>query len=84
MHSSLLRWLGKYSYGIYIFHMLVSFVYAAFLHAHIHSKVVLHIAVVVCNLAITLPLAWLSYHFYEQPFLRLKRHFNYSSADSVN
>jgi peptidoglycan/LPS O-acetylase OafA/YrhL len=84
MHSSLLRWLGKYSYGIYIFHMLVSFVYPAFLHAHIHSKVVLHIAVLVCNLAITLPLAWLSYHFYEQPFLRLKRHFNYSSADSVN
>ncbi len=25
-----------------------------------------------------------SYQFYERPFLRLKRHFNYPSADSVN
>lgn len=75
MKTRLLRWLGKYSYGIYIIHMMVGGAYAGFLYSHIHSRIALHIAIPVCNLLITLPLAWLSFHLYEQRFLRLKRYF---------
>lgn len=75
MNISPLRWMGRYSYGIYIFHQMVGVVYISFLYQHIHSKMVLHAAIPICNLMLTLPLAWLSFRFYEQPFLRLKRYF---------
>jgi peptidoglycan/LPS O-acetylase OafA/YrhL len=75
MKARVLRWLGKYSYGIYIIHMMIGATYSGFLYSHVHSKVALHIAIPLCNLLITLPLAWLSFRFYEQPFLRLKRYF---------
>jgi len=75
MKSSVLRWLGKYSYGIYVFHMMLGVFYSKFLYSHIHSHIALHLAVPICNLLITLPLAWLSFRFYEQPFLRMKRYF---------
>jgi len=70
-----LRWLGKYSYGIYIIHMMIGSIYTTFIYEHLHSKMLFHLAVPFINLAITLPVAWLSFHFYEQPFLRLKKYF---------
>ena len=88
MANGLLRWLGKYSYGIYIFHqivgVLVGLVLMGFLHAHVHSKALFHIASMASIVAITLPLSVVSFKFYEQPFLKMKRYFNYSSADSIN
>jgi peptidoglycan/LPS O-acetylase OafA/YrhL len=75
MNWRVLRWLGRYSYGIYIFHMMLGGVYVGFLTSHIHSKIILHAALPLANLIITLPLAWLSFRLYEQPFLRLKRYF---------
>jgi peptidoglycan/LPS O-acetylase OafA/YrhL len=75
MNLPVLRWLGKYSYGIYIFHQMMGGVYASFLQGHIHSRAALHATIVICNLVLTLPLAWLSFRFYEQPFLGLKRYF---------
>ncbi|HEX2917388.1 MAG TPA: acyltransferase [Edaphobacter sp.] len=75
MKTPVLRWFGKYSYGIYILHVLVGWTYMRYLHSHIHSKIILHAAIPAANLLITLPLAWMSFRWYEQPFLRLKRYF---------
>lgn len=83
MNISILRFLGKYSYGIYILHHIVGFgvdlTIAPFMHAHIQSKLVYHLLSMIVVLAITLPLAWFSYNFYEKPFLKLKRYFSYSN-----
>ena len=83
-----IRWLGKYSYGIYIFHQIIGVfvgtVLIGFLHAHLHSKVLFHVAWMASIVAITLPLSVASFRFYERPFLRLKRHFSYSSMDSID
>jgi peptidoglycan/LPS O-acetylase OafA/YrhL len=83
MRASVLRFLGKYSYGIYVYHLMISifvtWLAKDFLTRHIHSKALYHLAMMSSTLLITIPLALVSYHFYEQPFLRLKRYFNYPS-----
>jgi peptidoglycan/LPS O-acetylase OafA/YrhL len=76
----LLRWFGKYSYGIYMFHMLPlpfylhvfpgPFVKGLPLSGNLASGVYF-----VLTLPFFLVPAWLSYRYFESPFLRLKKHF---------
>lgn len=81
MRAATLRFLGKYSYGIYVYHqmvaVLISWLLRDSLGSHIHNKALYHLTSMGCILVITIPLAQLSYHLYEQPFLKLKRYFNY-------
>jgi peptidoglycan/LPS O-acetylase OafA/YrhL len=77
-----LRFFGKYSYGLYVYHysldvMLTHHIRLA-VDTHFHSKVLGVIAGALAVLAATVPIAVLSYHFFEAPFLRLKRYFSYS------
>jgi peptidoglycan/LPS O-acetylase OafA/YrhL len=82
--GSLLEWrpiayLGKISYGIYIFHMLVpvAFGYAAVrLGVGYTNAGFLNF---LATSAVTCAIAALSWHFYEGPINRLKRHFRYDS-----
>jgi peptidoglycan/LPS O-acetylase OafA/YrhL len=80
MQLKLLRFLGRYSYGIYIFHMLVfalvSISIRPFMVSHIRSKALYHLVLMVTILLITIPVAVLSFEFYERPFLKLKRQFS--------
>lgn len=88
MRARSLRFLGKYSYGIYVFHQMifgmVASLCAAFLQHHIASKSLYHITLAAAVLLVTIPLALLSYHFYEAPILRLKRYFNYPTRQQLN
>jgi peptidoglycan/LPS O-acetylase OafA/YrhL len=59
-----LRWLGQISYGIYILHSC----FGHWLHSHFTSAPV----VFVVQLALTVPLAALSWYFFESPILRQK------------
>jgi peptidoglycan/LPS O-acetylase OafA/YrhL len=79
-----LRFLGKYSYGIYVLHMpvLAAKLLVPTLQQHIHSKAVFHLATSAIVMAVTIPLAMLSYKFYEQPFLSLKSFFNYAKEQT--
>ncbi len=76
-----LRWLGRYSYGIYVIHMIVLAAVGLgprlWLDAQFHSKAAGVAGEAFLCLIITLPLAWLSFNFYEKQFLRLKRRFEY-------
>jgi peptidoglycan/LPS O-acetylase OafA/YrhL len=77
-----LRWLGKYSYGIYVLHLIL-FIYLEealrnFVHAHITPNK--GVDIVISGLlifSISLTAAYLSYNLYEKRFLRLKRFFDY-------
>jgi peptidoglycan/LPS O-acetylase OafA/YrhL len=84
MRLSFLRFLGKYSYGIYIYHQIVFALIqsplAILLHAQ--SKLLFHAILAIAVLSITIPLAWFSYNFYEKPFLKLKKHFSNGSRPS--
>jgi peptidoglycan/LPS O-acetylase OafA/YrhL len=82
--NRLLRFLGKYSYGIYVFHYSIEGFLEApirnFLNVHLHSK---GLSVVIGALIIgglSVLVAMLSYHLFEVHFLRLKRYFSYNRA----
>jgi peptidoglycan/LPS O-acetylase OafA/YrhL len=80
----ILRFFGKYSYGLYVFHYplgcLMTRPVRFFIDAHFHSKAlgVITAAIVVCIASILVAL--LSYHFYESLFLKLKKHFAYRKS----
>jgi peptidoglycan/LPS O-acetylase OafA/YrhL len=78
---SIFRFLGRYSYGLYIFHYSVYGFLAAPLHnlfvQHLHSRVLGTLLSVGVVAVVSLLLALVSYHLYEIHFLRLKKYFSY-------
>jgi peptidoglycan/LPS O-acetylase OafA/YrhL len=71
-----LRRLGQMSYGFYVFHDIPHVFYAAIAVALVPRYPILTLAVsVLVAFASTLALSYLSYRFFELPFLRLKDRF---------
>ena len=87
MRAPALRFMGKYSYGLYVFHPLFKEMYDKYLDPglklQVHSKILLHLLSLAIVLGLTIPLAMLSYRFFEKPFLKLKRFFNYAHSRSA-
>lgn len=84
--SPAMRFFGRYSYAMYVFH---EFVLWALLRAVpsaaeppriLGSRIPLSLAVLVVVCAITTALALASWHLYEKRFLSLKRYFPYARA----
>jgi peptidoglycan/LPS O-acetylase OafA/YrhL len=73
LSSGVLRWFGKYSYGIYVWHPIV-LVSVPVLLLHVGKP--LRIATMVpTSLALVAAIALASWYFWEKPFLKLKHHF---------
>ena len=82
-----LRSLGKYSYGIYVLHILVGYLVGTTLHKllgtslriwltpRLHSRPAAILVEFVVSVSVVYMAAWLSYTLYEVRFLRLKRFF---------
>jgi peptidoglycan/LPS O-acetylase OafA/YrhL len=77
-----LRFFGKYSYGLYVFHYSLQGMLSApirqYIDTHLHSKALGVIGGACVVLAASILVALLSYHFYEAPLLKLKRYFSYN------
>lgn len=70
--------LGKYSYGIYVYHHFFSYYFTAhrteFVLARAVGSHTLAVAIqAALGIAVSLAIAWLSYELFEKHFLRLKR-----------
>jgi peptidoglycan/LPS O-acetylase OafA/YrhL len=75
-----LRTIGKYSFGLYVYHEFLREWFSAPLRAYFdatHSKLVGVLTTATILLILSFAVAVLSYHLFEQPFLRLKRFFPY-------
>ena len=71
-----LRWVGRISYGAYVWHDILHGLYSHIIH-HLHDRFpryVGHIAFTTTVLALigTLVVSWLSFRLFETPFLNLK------------
>jgi peptidoglycan/LPS O-acetylase OafA/YrhL len=71
-----LLYLGRISFGLYMFHMPMLLFWDLFLpvstHGSIAIKLIRSISFFTCTLGVTLILAYISYEWFEKPFLRLK------------
>jgi peptidoglycan/LPS O-acetylase OafA/YrhL len=74
-----LRFLGRYSYGIYMLHFVAYVALYRWVARQIipivHNRIAASIIGVLTIQLLTLVAAVSSFRFYESPFLRLKRHF---------
>ena len=73
-----LRFFGRYSYGLYIYHgLLIVFLFPLVYPVQrlVHSVFWGSIVYLLLSLGLTLGIAMMSYHFFEAPILRLKRRF---------
>ncbi len=73
--NNVVQYIGRISYGVYLFHKPVPFLLSLFLSKvgwEIHSSFVL----IFLYSIITLIIASLSFKYFESPFLRLKEKFD--------
>jgi peptidoglycan/LPS O-acetylase OafA/YrhL len=80
--SRTLVYLGKISYGLYVYHMLCLTI-ARLLFGGRMGHLVWFVAAISLALAITIALAALSYKFLESPFLNWKKRFTYINSRPV-
>ena len=80
LEAPILRFFGRYSFGLYIFHQIVASVveahFGSALHHLVPQKSLFHLVSTAFVLRITSPLPGFSFHYGERPFLRLKRLFD--------
>jgi peptidoglycan/LPS O-acetylase OafA/YrhL len=83
---STLRFIGRYSYGMYLFHILflpgLAWV-QPWLQKHLHSIVLGGVSFVLLMFGATLAMAVLSYELYEKQWLRLKGRFAYEKREKA-
>lgn len=75
LENKLFDFLGKISYGIYIIHPLVILLFS-YLYRNLNLSFIIQTIVVYSSVIVTTVLAaYLSYEFYEKPFLTLKKRY---------
>ncbi len=82
--NAVLRFFGKYSYGIYVLHgllvpMIDRWLPQDQLLARLHSPIAATLVCLAVKTGVAILLALLSWHLLEAPFLRLKDRFDYSA-----
>ncbi|HEY0564830.1 MAG TPA: acyltransferase [Terriglobales bacterium] len=74
--NRILRWFGKYSYGLYVWHALPYSVLRWRVHLFLQRRAVSELlswsTADVLSMTASVGLAWLSFHLFEQRFLALK------------
>lgn len=81
--NRILTWLGTLSYGMYMFHQPLSGLAHGFLRGQAPRIAgIADAGVTISAAGVTLLLAWLSFRFFETPFLRFAHRFSYARRDT--
>jgi peptidoglycan/LPS O-acetylase OafA/YrhL len=85
MSVSLLRWFGRYSYAVYVFHPPLLLVYEATIAPHVRFGRVVSVGICfLCVTAVSAGMAWISWILFESRFLKLKRYFEYGGQERTH
>jgi peptidoglycan/LPS O-acetylase OafA/YrhL len=81
-----LRFLGKYSYGLYVFHFALMPAFARWFGVDVLTRIFHHywparLLYIGISTAASIVVALLSWHLFEKQFLKLKRFFEYRAID---
>ena len=84
--AKLLRFLGKYSYGLYVFHFALMPTFARRFGVDVLTRIFHHywparLAYIGISTFASIVVAVLSWHLFEKQFLKLKRFFEYRAID---
>jgi peptidoglycan/LPS O-acetylase OafA/YrhL len=82
LENKFLNFIGKISYGIYVYHMIIIFITSHILYNYnITANLVLLYPFILIT---TIFIAWVSYNFFELPFLKMKKKYTIiSSTDTI-
>ena len=75
-----MNFIGKISYGIYVYHMIIIYVLSFYINAWLLEVNFYEMLFIVTSL--TICVSWLSFRFFERPFLKIKN--KYSVVKSTN
>lgn len=87
--NKILRFFGKYSYGLYVYHYSISEMLTTpirtFMDERFHNKALGVFTDAAVTLIASILVALLSYHLFESRFLKLKKYFSYNKrATPIN
>jgi peptidoglycan/LPS O-acetylase OafA/YrhL len=77
--ASFLRFFGRYSYGLYVYQGLLMIFIIPYVHTVqrlVHSEAIGGVLFIFLALGLLVSISMLSFHLFEEPILRLKKHFN--------
>ena len=85
LKNKVLGYLGKISYGLYVFHFVGLELARNLISAYVSEArlLVYPATVLLLSLAITIAISMLSYQFLEKPFLRLKERFTFIKSRPI-
>ncbi len=82
-----LRWLGRYSYGLYVLHLILlpglTLLLLQPLRSATGSRLLPRLLIGLLVFCVSCAAAYASFHLYEKQFLRLKRFFDYADVPSA-
>lgn len=73
LEKKVLNFLGKISYGIYVFHwLIILFTFKLIAFLKIENNLIINLVVYIGTIGLTILIAYLSYNYFEKFFLKLK------------
>jgi len=76
LENRIMDFIGRISYGIYVYHMLVICLLSHFLKYYAKENALSYISIYFLTITITLLLAFLSYELFEKKFIHMKEKFS--------